>query len=157
MILRPDPGLDASLHHFLNLARRYPALDHGEERTLLARLREGDPEAVDHLVHAHLRYVVDLAVLHEDQWRHLPLRDLLAEGAAALEMAVRRFQARRHGPFRLHVIAAIEHAMATAGSLTRTPGHRPRTPAPRLRRTPAPASGRRAAAAASGSPAAGSP
>jgi len=116
MILQSSLTIDGQLHHFLDLARRYSPLEPGEERTLLARHRDGDPTAIDHLVNANLRYVVDLAVINEDRWEHLPLIDLLAEGATALEIAIRRYDGPRHGPFRLHVIAAIQRAMDAACS-----------------------------------------
>ncbi len=182
MILEPSPSLEAEMHHFLNLARRHPPLDRREEQTLLARHRDGDPEAVDHLVNAHLRYVVDLAVMNEDRWRHVPLMDLFGEGATAVVAAIRTYDAQTHGPLRLHVVSTINRAMgaaahairvrpeielagggrrdgeqATAARAATAPRTAGQTPAPRLRSAPAPASGRHAATAASGWRAAGSP
>ncbi len=172
MILEPSPSLEAEMHHFLNLARRHPPLDRTEEQTLLDRRRDGDPEAVDHLVDAHLRYVVDLAVMNEDRWRHVPLMDLFGEGATAVVTAIREYDEATHGPLRLHVVSAINRAMGAAAHAIRVrpeaepaaadqgpagPRSAGQTPAPRIRSAPAPASGRRAATAASGWPAAGSP
>jgi len=173
MILEPSPSLEAEMHHFLNLARRHPPLDRREEQTLLARHRDGDPEAVDHLVNAHLRYVVDLAVMNEDRWRHLPVMDLFGEGATAVVTAIRTYDEATHGPLRLHVVSAINRAMGAAahairvrpglelaaadGQTTEQNATEQPTPAPRLRSVPAPASGRHAAIAASGWRAAGSP
>lgn len=109
-----SPQIDPAVHHFLNVARSHPPLDGRTERQLLARSRAGDGEAVDRLVDANLRYVVDLAVIHEDSWEGLDLADLCSEGACALVVAVRQYDERRDGPFRSHLIARIHRAMASA-------------------------------------------
>lgn len=137
MDLQPLPDFDEDLHQFLNLARQYPALDPDEEETLLARYREGDHQAVAHLVNANLRYLVELAVINEDRWRHVPMMDLFAAGVTALEQAIRTYQASRQGPLRLYVITAIERTLDALAhsvriqhpSASQIPAPRPQTKA----------------------------
>jgi hypothetical protein len=163
MTLQPIPDLDENLHQFLNLARQYPALDPGEEETLLARYREGDHQAVVHLVNANLRYIVELAVISEGRWRHVPLQDLFAVGTTALEEAIRTYQASRHGPLRPYLITSIEHANdALAHSVRVLDPSAQQFPAPRLQmkarvKMNARASARHAATVASGSRVADAP
>ena len=133
MTLQPIPDLDENLHQFLNLARQYPALDPGEEETLLARHREGDPQAVVHLVNANLRYIVELAVISEGRWRDVQLQDLFAVGTTALEEAIRTYQASRHGPLRPYMITSIERTLdALAHSVRVLDPSAQQVPAPRF-------------------------
>jgi DNA-directed RNA polymerase sigma subunit (sigma70/sigma32) len=132
MNLQPLPDFDEDLHQFLNLARQYPALDPGEEETLLARYREGDHQAVVHLVNANLRYLVELAVINEDRWRHVQMLDLFAAGVTALEEAIRTYQTARQGPLRPYVIKSIERALdALAHSVRIRHASASQIPAPR--------------------------
>ncbi|MBD3222389.1 hypothetical protein GF314_14235 [bacterium] len=103
--------LDPALHRFLDGTRRQPPLAPGEEAELLARVRRGDREAVDIVVDANLRHVVDAAMLVDDRGNGLGLRDLFAEGTVALVAAVRRYDPHRDGPFRAHAVDRIRRAM----------------------------------------------
>lgn len=150
MTLQLIPNFDEDLHQFLNLARQYPSLDHGEVETLLARHREGDYQAVVHLVNANLRHVVDLAVINEDRWRHVQIKDVFAEGVAALGEAIRAYDPSTHGPLRPYVINSIQRAIdALAHSVRIRHQSGQWTPAPRSTLN-ARTGGRQVAAAGSG-------
>lgn len=132
MTLQPTSRFDEDLHEFLNLARQYPALDPGEEETLLARLQDGDHQAVVYLVNANLRYIVDLAVISGGRWRSVRLEDLFTEGTTALREAIGTYRAARHGPLRPYLIARIWRTMdALAHSVRISRPSAQRIPAPR--------------------------
>lgn len=138
--------VDPAFHRFLDLARRHAPLDRRQEVDLIARYRAGDARALDRLVDANLRYVVDIATINADLVRDdMDLMDLCAEGTVALIKAVRRYDERWHGPFKLHLVSRIHRAMTgSAGGGNRV-------------RPAAAASGRRAAKAGSGSRGSASP
>jgi DNA-directed RNA polymerase sigma subunit (sigma70/sigma32) len=137
MTLQFIPDFDEDLHQFLDLARQFPALDPGEAQALLARRRTGDDRAVARLVNANLRHLVDLAVINEERWRHVQIADLFTEGVAALEAAIRAYDASTHGPLHPYVIGSIQRAIdahAHAVRVRRPTG--PRVPARRSTITP---------------------
>lgn len=109
-------SLDPSLSYFLNSARQHAPLDRSMESDLLARVREGDREALDDIVDANLRHVVDEALLVTTSSKSLGLHDLCAEGTVALVSAVRRYDADRDGPFRPHVVWCIRRAMLNSAT-----------------------------------------
>ena len=72
-----------------------------EEEIRLARLvHEGDREALNGLVEANLRFVVQVA--KEYQGRGLPLSDLIDEGNMGLIKAAKRFDPDRGVKFMVH-------------------------------------------------------
>ncbi len=67
-----------------------PMLDAVEEQVLLRRYREGEREALDKVVRAHLRLV--LSIVERYAHHGVPMEDLIGEGIVGLMEAARRFE-----------------------------------------------------------------
>jgi RNA polymerase sigma-32 factor len=115
------PNHDPSLDHYIERVRSIPLLDREEEHELALRARDGDKEAIDHLVEANLRYVVAVAL----QYRRYGLRvsDLIAEGNVGLVTAVRKFDPDRGTRFvtyagywiRAYILEAVVRSASMVG------------------------------------------
>ncbi len=115
------PNHDPSLDHYIERVRSIPLLEREEEHELALRARDGDKDAMDHLVEANLRYVVAVAL----QYRRYGLRvsDLIAEGNVGLVTAVRKFDPDRGTRFvtyagywiRAYILEAVVRSASMVG------------------------------------------
>ena len=83
---RRELGSNSPLQIYLQEINATPLLSAAEERTLAARVAEGDPYARDHMVKANLRLVVNIARGYLN--KGLSLEDLIEEGNLGLMRAV---------------------------------------------------------------------
>ncbi len=74
---------------YLEDLSRYPLLSAAEEDAVARRARAGDPEALEQLVRANLRFVVSVAKRYQN--RGLPFGDLVQEGNLGLVTAAKKF------------------------------------------------------------------
>ncbi len=86
---RGDMNSHSPLQIYLQDINSTPLLSAQEERTLSARVAEGDPEAREHMVKANLRLVVNIARGYLG--KGLSLEDLIEEGNLGLMRAVEGF------------------------------------------------------------------
>ncbi len=83
---RREMGSNSPLQIYLQEINATPLLSAEEERSLAARIAEGDPYARDHMVKANLRLVVNIARGYLG--KGLSLEDLIEEGNLGLMRAV---------------------------------------------------------------------
>ena len=84
------PTTSGSYEHYMSAVRQVTMLTAEEEKALAVRLQdEGDLEAAQQLVLAHLRFVVHIARGYGGYG--LPVLDLIQEGNVGLMKAVKRF------------------------------------------------------------------
>lgn len=74
---------------YLNEVARYPLLSKEEERLLLKKAAEGHQGAMNRLVRANLRFVINIANMYKNQG--LSIGELINEGNMGLMEAARRF------------------------------------------------------------------
>ena len=79
---RRDINSNSPLQIYLHDINATPLLNAEEERTLAARVAEGDPYAREHMVKANLRLVVNIARGYLG--KGLSLEDLIEEGNLGL-------------------------------------------------------------------------
>lgn len=121
----PPPAHRDSLTLYLTEIGPLRRLPRDEEVDLARRARQGDEDARQRLVEAHLRLVVSLA----RPYAHcgVPLLDLVAEGNVGLMQAAARYDCERGFRFATYaswwVRNAILRALAEQGQVVRIPPH----------------------------------
>ena len=106
---------------YLNDISKYPLLTKEQEKVLLSKVREGSREAMDMLVKANLRFVVNIANLYKGQG--LDVNELINEGNMGLIEAARRFDHSQKIKFISYAVwwvrQNITRAIAERGRLVR--------------------------------------
>ncbi len=106
---------------YLNDISKYPLLTREQETLLLAKIRQGSREAMDMLVKANLRFVVNIANLYKGQG--LEVGELISEGNMGLMEAARRFDPNQKIKFISYAVwwvrQNITRAIAEKGRMVR--------------------------------------
>lgn len=90
--------IDPALSRYITMAQQIPQLSREEELTLANQwYHENNEKAADHLVRAHLRYVVAIALKYRRYG--LPLTELIAEGNFGVVHALKKFEPERGNRF----------------------------------------------------------
>jgi RNA polymerase primary sigma factor len=97
---------------YLQQVKQIPLLDAAEERGLAVQIANGDAEARDQLVRAHLHLVIRIARRYVG--RGLCLHDLIEEGNVGLLRAVPRFDPARGVRFSVYATFWIRQAIRRA-------------------------------------------
>ena len=117
--IRDDQSLDVYLKEIGDTELLTPA----DEEELARRIRDGDENALEAMVHANLRFVVVVAKQYQNQG--LSLSDLISEGNIGLMKAARRFDETKGFKFISYAVwwirQAILHALAEQARLIRLP------------------------------------
>src|SRR4249920_1032298 len=120
-VLAPD-----SLTTYLQEISRYPLLRRSAETALARRAREGDRDALEHLICANLRFVVSVAKKY--QVRSVSLSDLINEGNLGLIRAAHKFDETKGIKFISYAVwwirQAILQALAEQSRIVRVPLNR---------------------------------
>jgi RNA polymerase primary sigma factor len=101
-----------SLEKYLNEISQIPLLTPAEEIELTQRIRQGDQEALHHLIRSNLRFVVKVAKEYQNQG--LPLTDLINEGNLGLIKAAKRFDETRGFKFISYAVWWIRQSILKA-------------------------------------------
>jgi len=80
---------DKALQTYLAEISKYKALSREEEHELGIKARNGDPEAMNRLIQANLKFVVKIAARYQN--RGLSLTELISEGNIGLIRAIEKF------------------------------------------------------------------
>jgi RNA polymerase primary sigma factor len=116
---RETPSLDKYLHEI----GKVELINAEEEVELARRIRKGDPEALDKLIKANLRFVVSVAKQYQNQGMSLP--DLINEGNLGLMKAAQRFDETRGFKFISYAVwwirQAILQSLAEQARIVRLP------------------------------------
>lgn len=117
--VRDDQALDIYLKEIGDTELLTPE----DEESLARRIRDGDEQALETMVHANLRFVVAVAKQYQNQG--LALSDLISEGNIGLMKAARRFDEKKGFKFISYAVwwirQAILHALAEQARLIRLP------------------------------------
>ncbi len=97
---------------YLEEINAYAAISREQEAELARRIREGDKNALDTLVKANLKFVVNIAKGYQGQG--LPLQDLICEGNLGLIRAAQRFDETRGYKFISYAVWWIRQAILQA-------------------------------------------
>ena len=120
---RARPATGDSLGAYIREISRFKPLSAEHEQELGRRIRKGDPEALQHLVEANLRFVVSYA----KRYRGLGMAflDLIHEGTLGLIEAAKRFDPERNVKFISYAVwwvrQAIFHALSEHMRVFRLP------------------------------------
>ena len=93
MAFRRRSGEETALVAYYRDVDRYPLLTYSEERALVKHVSRGEPQAIEKLVSANLRFVIHVARSYQNQG--LTLADLINEGNLGLLTAARKFDAEK--------------------------------------------------------------
>lgn len=108
--IRSNPRF--SLEKYLDEISQIPLLVPAEEIELTQRIKQGDQEALHHLIRANLRFVVKVAKEYQNQG--LPLTDLINEGNLGLIKAAKRFDETRGFKFISYAVWWIRQSILKA-------------------------------------------
>jgi RNA polymerase primary sigma factor len=112
-----------SLDQYLREISVYPLINRDEEARLARLIRAGDPEALESLVRANLRFVVAVAKKYQNQG--VSLSDLINEGNIGLIRAARKFDETKGIKFISYAVwwirQAILQALAEQSRIVRVP------------------------------------
>jgi len=103
---------ERSIEIYLKEISELPFLTPKEEKELIAKAKRGDREALERLIYAHLRFVVNMAKHY--QGYGVPLADLINEGNLGLLKAVQRFDPKRRVRFLSYAIWWVRQAIMKA-------------------------------------------
>ena len=110
-----------SYFQYLNDISKYPLLTREQETLLLRKIRQGSREAMDMLVKANLRFVVNIANLYKGQG--IEVGELISEGNLGLMEAARRFDPNQKIKFISYAVwwvrQNITRAIAEKGRMVR--------------------------------------
>ena len=116
---RETPSLDKYLHEI----GKVDLITAEEEVELARRIRKGDPEAMEKLIKANLRFVVSVSKQYQNQGLSLP--DLINEGNLGLIKAAQRFDETRGFKFISYAVwwirQSILQALAEQARIVRLP------------------------------------
>ena len=119
-------GAGGALDHYLRDIGSVPLITREREAELARRVRGGDPDALDALVRANLRFVVSVAKKYQHQG--LALDDLVAEGNVGLLRAAHKYDETRGVKFISYAVWWIRRnvlqALADQGRIVRVPVNR---------------------------------
>ena len=112
-----------SLDQYLREISVYPLIDRNEEARLARLIRDGAPDALEHLVRSNLRFVVAVAKKYQNQG--VSLSDLINEGNIGLIRAARKFDETKGIKFISYAVwwirQAILQALAEQSRIVRVP------------------------------------
>ncbi len=103
----------ASLYYqYIKDISKYPLLKKGEEIVLLQKIQSGDQKAINRLVCANLKFVINVAFMYKNQGFSLP--ELINEGNIGLIEAAKRFDVNRKLKFISYAVWWIRQAITRA-------------------------------------------
>jgi len=112
-----------NLKHYLEEIAKFPVITEEEEKKLGERIRQGDPEALQSLIKAHLKFVVSYVKKYRGMG--LGLLDLINEGNVGLIEAAKRFDPTRNVRFLSYAVwwirQAIIHALTQSSRIFNIP------------------------------------
>ena len=116
---------NSALSIYMRQIEHYPLLTPAEELSVARRVRRGQKNAKDKMIHSNLRLVVKIA--RDYQNYGLPLMDLISEGNIGLTRAVERFDPDRGSKMSTYaswwIKQSIKRALANQAKTVRLPVH----------------------------------
>jgi len=116
---------DSTFRAYLRNISQEPLLTREEENELAVLIKQGDQEAINHMVKCNLRLVVKIARNYAGLG--VPLMDLIAEGNVGLMKAVERFDPNKGAKMSTYgswwIKQAIKRALTNQSKTIRLPSH----------------------------------